>query len=61
MDRIPEEDEEFAIDVDGYEFRILKVESRMIKSVLMTKLPEKTGAEQDTSESEEKESKSIQE
>lgn len=61
MDRIPEEDEEFSIDVDGYEFRILKVESRMIKSVLMTKLPEKTGAEQDTPESEEKESKSIQE
>ncbi|MDO4463216.1 MAG: hemolysin family protein [Bacillota bacterium] len=40
MDKIPEEDEEFSIDVDGYNFRILSVENRMIKSVLVTKLPE---------------------
>ena len=42
MEKIPEEDEEFSIDVGGYSFRILSVESRMIKSVLVTKLPEQT-------------------
>ncbi len=41
MDKIPEENEEFSIDVDGYSFRILSVENRMIKSVLVTKLPVK--------------------
>ena len=41
MDKIPEENEEFSIDVDEYSFRILSVENRMIKSVLVTKLPEK--------------------
>ena len=41
MDKIPEENEEFSIDVDGYSFRILSVENRMIKIVLVTKLPEK--------------------
>ncbi len=40
MDKIPEEDEEFSIRVDGYEFRIINVENRMIKSVLVTRLPE---------------------
>ncbi len=55
MDKIPEEDEEFSIDVDGYEFKILQVESRMIKSVLMTKLPEKTGTKESETGSEEKE------
>lgn len=35
MDKIPEEDEEFSIDVDGYEFKIISVENRMIKSVLV--------------------------
>ena len=41
MDKIPEENEEFSIEVDGYEFKIKSVENRMIKSVLVTKLPEK--------------------
>lgn len=40
MDKIPEEDEEFSIDVCGYEFQILSVENRMIKEVLVKKLPE---------------------
>lgn len=48
MDKIPEEDEEFSIDVDGYSFTILSVENRMIKSVLVTKLPQKQGAGEDT-------------
>ncbi len=38
---IKEENEEFSIEVDGYEFKIKSVENRMIKSVLVTKLPEK--------------------
>ncbi len=42
IDKIPEQDDEdFAIDVDGYHFKILQVKNRMIKSVLVTKLPEK--------------------
>lgn len=41
MDKIPEENEEFSINVDGYEFKIISVENRMIKSVLVTRLPEK--------------------
>lgn len=40
MDKIPEEDEQFSIDVDGYNFKILSVENKMIHSVLVTKLPE---------------------
>lgn len=41
MDKIPEENEEFSIDVDGYKFKILSVENRMIKSVLVTRLADK--------------------
>ena len=33
------EDEDFSIRVDDYEFRILEVENRMIKSVLAVRLP----------------------
>lgn len=54
MDKIPEENEEFSIDVDGYHFRILSVENRMITSVLVAKLPEKEhcGEEQKKEEKE---------
>ena len=37
MDKIPEENEDFSVDVDGYNFRILSVEHKMIRSVLVTK------------------------
>lgn len=37
MDKIPEEDEQFEIDVSGYNFKILSVENKMIHSVLVTK------------------------
>ena len=40
LDRIPEEDEQFEIVVQGYHFKILKVENKMIASVLVPKLPE---------------------
>ncbi len=38
MDKIPEENEEFDIDVSGYHFKVLSVENKMIQSVLVTKL-----------------------
>lgn len=40
MDKIPEEDEQFSVEVAGYEFKLLSVENKMIQSVLVTKLPE---------------------
>lgn len=43
MDRIPEPDEQFDVDFQGYHFKILSVENKMIQSVLVTKLPEETG------------------
>lgn len=50
MDKIPEEDEDFSIRVDDYEFKILEVENRMIKSVRAVKLPEKEEPKQSASE-----------
>lgn len=41
MDKIPEENEDFSVEVDGYRFQILSVEHKMIKSVLVTKKKEK--------------------
>ncbi|MCM1126783.1 MAG: hemolysin family protein [Lachnospiraceae bacterium] len=41
MEKIPDENEEFTIEVEGYSFRILKVENRVIKSVLVKKLPDR--------------------
>lgn len=46
MDRIPEENEDFDIDVDGYNFKILSVENKMIHSVLVTR--KKQEAEENT-------------
>lgn len=40
LDRIPEQDEDFDVDYQGYHFKILTVEHKMIQSVLVTKLPE---------------------
>lgn len=44
MDRIPNEGEQFEISVDGYHFKVLSVENKMIHSVLVTKLPEEETA-----------------
>jgi len=60
MDKIPEQDEEFSIDVGGYNFKILHVENRMIKSVLVTRLPEKQ-KESDKDENKDKEVEKKQE
>lgn len=40
LDRIPEPDENFDVDYEGYNFKILKVERKMITLVLVTKLAE---------------------
>lgn len=40
LDRIPNEDEQFDMDYQGYNFHILSVKNRMIHTVLVTKLPE---------------------
>lgn len=39
LDRIPEPDEQFDVDYGGYNFKILKVENKMIQQVQVTKLP----------------------
>lgn len=56
LDKIPEEDEDFDIDVDGYNFKILSVENKMIQSVLVTKIkppePEEDEAEENNSKKE---------
>lgn len=38
LDRIPEEGEETEIEIDGYNFKIVKVEKNVIQSVLVTKV-----------------------
>ena len=37
MDKIPEENEQFETEIDGYHFKILSVENKMIHSVLVTR------------------------
>ncbi|MEG2232199.1 MAG: hemolysin family protein, partial [Lachnospiraceae bacterium] len=36
LDKIPEEDEEFNIDISGYNFKILSVKNKMIDKILIT-------------------------
>jgi putative hemolysin len=38
LDRIPDEDENFEVEVDGYNFKIVKVEKNVIQSVLVTRV-----------------------
>ena len=52
LDRIPEEDEDTELEIDGYRFKILKVEKNVIQSVLVTKVPD----EETPSETQEEES-----
>ncbi len=47
LDRIPEQDEDFSVDIDGYSFKILSVNNHMIQSVLMNKLPETVESEEE--------------
>ncbi len=45
LDRIPEDDEEFEVEEQGYQFKILSVSNKMIQRVLVTKLPEEISAD----------------
>ena len=53
LDRIPEPDEEFDVDYQGYNFKILAVQNKMIQSVLVTKLPEENVEEETEKEKQE--------
>lgn len=53
MDKIPEENEEFEIVVDGYLFKLLAVEHKMIQSVLVKKLEKKETVEESALEEKE--------
>ena len=46
MDKIPEENEQFEIEVDGYHFKILSVKNMMIHSVLVTRKKIETKVEE---------------
>ena len=50
LDKIPEPDEQFDVDYGGYNFKIISVESKMIQSVLVTKLPEEPPEDVDIEE-----------
>ena len=39
MDKIPDDDEQFETEVDGYHFKVLSVKNKMIENVLVTRLP----------------------
>ncbi|MCR4903045.1 MAG: hemolysin family protein [Butyrivibrio sp.] len=41
MDRIPEEDEDFDVDIGGFNFKIMSVKDHVIQSVLVTKTQSK--------------------
>lgn len=44
LDRIPDENESFEVQIDGYNFKIVNVEKNVIQSVLVTRLPEEEEA-----------------
>lgn len=48
LEHIPAPDEKFDTTVDGYNFRILAVENKMISQVLVTKLPDADFSEEET-------------
>ena len=47
MDRIPDDDEQFETDVDGWHFKVLSVKNRVIENVLVTKSPPGQTTEQE--------------
>ena len=46
MDKIPDENEKFEIEVDGYLFQIVSVQNKMIQTVRVTKLHEQENREE---------------
>ncbi|SCP95160.1 putative hemolysin [Anaerobium acetethylicum] len=53
IDRIPEEDEVFEIEHEGYRFHIMSVENKMIRSVHVSRIAEEKNQPADTTEDEE--------
>lgn len=51
LDRIPDEDENSEVEVDGYTFKIVKVEKNVIQSVLVTKVEQELQLESEAGES----------
>lgn len=45
LEKIPEDDEEFDMDYGGYNFKVLSVENKMIKRVLVSGIPKKQEGE----------------
>ena len=39
MERIPDEKERFSFVLEGYKFKVIEVENKMIQRVVVTKLP----------------------
>lgn len=50
LDRIPDENESFNVDYQGYNFSILSVEHKVITSVLVKRLPEQKTAKEESTE-----------
>ena len=50
LDKIPEPGEAFDVDYQGYNFKILLVENKMIQSVLVTRLPESIREDADSAD-----------
>ena len=50
MDKIPDEDEEFETDVNGWHFKVLSVRNKMIENVLVTRYREQNTEEPDAVE-----------
>lgn len=46
MERIPDKKDRFDITVDGYNFKVISVENKMIKSVVVTRLPKEETKEE---------------
>lgn len=47
IDKIPEDNDKISIEENGYTFRVLKIENRIIQKVLVTKIP-KSGTQPST-------------
>ncbi len=48
MDKIPDDEEQFETDVDGYHFKVISVKNKMIENVLVTAMPSRLQKEQTT-------------
>lgn len=58
LEHIPQPDEQFDTNVDGYNFKILSVENKMISQVLVTRLPEPP-KEQETPDNQEENKSNV--